>query len=520
MAVIFEPLTSQLMNIKATGAQGPQGIPGPQGPQGEAGPIGPQGEKGDKGDTGDTGPQGPQGETGPQGIQGEKGDTGATGETGPAGPKGDTGMGFTIAKIYSSVAELEADTAPTGIVAGQFAIINTNDVENAEDSRLYLFDGTTYTYITDLSGAQGIQGPKGDTGATGATGDTGPEGPAGPAGINTWGSITGTLSNQTDLQNVLDGKFDDPTGTTDQYIRGDGSLATFPTISTESTALITTVFNESGAMIPKGSVVYINGGHGDMPTIALAQANTEATSSKTYGIVSANIADQAIGTVIQTGSLTQFDTSQFDPIPYPHQINGTSLWLSPSVAGGMTTTKPSAPNHMVFIGTIVRTHQNQGIIAVKIQNGYEIEELHNVAISSPKNDRQVLQYESSTSLWKNKDILSQGDILETSFDFQNNVSLQNVDGFSFDASIVRSFEALVSVSIVASSGNLHEAFKITGIQTTQSLSGGFKIACESVGDTSGVDFNITPTGQIRYTSSNITGFTNGIMKFRAITTSI
>lgn len=514
MAVIFEPLTSQLMNIKATGSQGPQGIPGPQGPQGEKGDTGAQGPQGEPGLNGADGAPGAQGE---QGIQGEKGD------------KGDTGMAFTIAKVYSSVAQLQADTNPTGIISGQFAIINTGNVEDADDAKLYLFDGTNYIFITDLSGAQGIQGikgDKGDTGAQGPQGEAGPQGPqgeqgpAGADGASTWGSITGTLSDQTDLQTALDGKFDDPIGTVDQYIRGDGSLATFPTISTESTALITTVFNESGSMIPKGSVVYINGGHGDMPTIALAQANTEATSSKTYGIVSANIENQAIGTVIQTGSLTQFDTSQFDPIPYPHQINGTSLWLSPSVAGGMTTTKPSAPNHMVFIGTIVRTHENQGIIAVKIQNGYEIEELHNVAISSPKNDRQVLQYESSTSLWKNKDLLSQGDIVETSFDFQNNVSLQSVVGFSFDSSIVRSFEALVSVSIEASSGNLYEAFKITGIQTTQGLSGGFKIACESVGDTSGVQFNITPTGQIRYISSNITGFTSGIMKFRAITTTV
>ena len=49
-------------------------------------------------------------------------------------------------------------------------------------------------------------------------------------GGGVWGQITGTLSNQTDLQNALDAKFDDPTGTTSQYLRGDGSLATFPTI--------------------------------------------------------------------------------------------------------------------------------------------------------------------------------------------------------------------------------------------------------------------------------------------------
>lgn len=48
-------------------------------------------------------------------------------------------------------------------------------------------------------------------------------------GGGTWGSIGGTLADQTDLQNALNAKFDDPNGTTSQYIRGDGSLATFPT---------------------------------------------------------------------------------------------------------------------------------------------------------------------------------------------------------------------------------------------------------------------------------------------------
>lgn len=50
-----------------------------------------------------------------------------------------------------------------------------------------------------------------------------------PGGPVTWGSITGTLSSQTDLNIALSGKFNNPTGTISQYIRGDGSLATLPT---------------------------------------------------------------------------------------------------------------------------------------------------------------------------------------------------------------------------------------------------------------------------------------------------
>jgi len=120
------------------------------------------------------------------------GATGATGTAGATGATGPTGLGFSIAKTYASVAAITADTAPTGITAGQFAIIdNGNYGTDSENSRLYLWTGTTWQYVTDLSGAQGIQGPAGATGAagtagtagaTGATGTTGGVGATGTAG--------------------------------------------------------------------------------------------------------------------------------------------------------------------------------------------------------------------------------------------------------------------------------------------------------------------------------------------------
>ena len=188
-----------------TGPTGAQGIQGPTGAQGlvgadstVAGPTGAQGVTGSTGSTGPTGATGIQGEVGPTGIQGLTGPTGPTGAqgiqgitgpTGPTGPTGATGLGFAIAKTYASVAALTADTAPAGIIAGQFAVINTGNVENPEDSRLYLWNGTSYTYTIDLSGASGLQGQTGPTGIQGVTGPTGPTGiqgvtgPTGPTGI-------------------------------------------------------------------------------------------------------------------------------------------------------------------------------------------------------------------------------------------------------------------------------------------------------------------------------------------------
>jgi len=102
-----------------------------------------------------------------------------------------------------------------------------------------------------------------------------------------WGIITGTLSDQTDLQNALDGKFDVPTGDTTQYIAGDGSLVTFP-IAGQAGTLVRLVLNNSGSTIAKGSVVYINGASGNKPTIAKAIATGDSTSAQTFGLVQAN----------------------------------------------------------------------------------------------------------------------------------------------------------------------------------------------------------------------------------------
>jgi len=238
-----------------TGAEGPTGAQGVQGPTGAegaastvAGPTGAQGIQGPTGAegaastvAGPTGAQGIQGPTGAQGIQGVAGPTGAQGAASTvAGPTGSSGLGFIIAKTYSSVAALTADTSPANIVAGQFAIIDTGSVENSETSRLYLWNGSTYTYVTDLSGAQGIQGATGPTGAQGADGVIGVDGatgPTGPQGIQGEVGPTGansTVAGPTGAQGLTGAT--GPTGpqgtglpfvvTTESFV-ADGTTATF-----------------------------------------------------------------------------------------------------------------------------------------------------------------------------------------------------------------------------------------------------------------------------------------------------
>lgn len=153
-----------------------------------------------------------------------------------------------------------------------------------------------------------------------------------------------------------------------------------------------TATNHTNADMTKGQAVYIVGAQGQRVSIELAQANSEVSSSRTFGLLAADIAKNQSGLIVTQGVLQGFNTSAL--------TEGQVAWLSPTVAGGLTTTKPVAPDHAVFMGVVVRSHQTQGSVFVKVVNGYELDELHNVKITNPQ-DGQVLKYQASTGLWIN-----------------------------------------------------------------------------------------------------------------------
>jgi len=181
-------------------------------------------------------------------------------------------------------------------------------------------------------------------------------------------------------------------GNSGQYIDGSGNLTTFPSIITQAQNLVTEVYNETGATLTKGTVVYINGGHGNLPTVAKAIATSDATSAQTYGVVRADITNMNNGYVTVFGNLDNLDTQAY--------ADGTQLYLSGTTAGAWTSTKPSAPIHLVYVGIVVRSHPTQGVVEIRIQNGYELDELHDVQITSLA-DGDILKYDLATDLWKN-----------------------------------------------------------------------------------------------------------------------
>lgn len=150
-------------------------------------------------------------------------------------------------------------------------------------------------------------------------------------------------------------------------------------------------YNGTGSQLTIGQVVYISGAQGQRPSLSLASASSEAGSSKTFGLVAETINNGAEGFVTTFGIVSNVDTLGF--------TEGGTIWLS-TTAGEYTQTVATSPNHLVFIGYCLKASETAGRIFVNPQNGYEIEELHNVLISSVS-DRDIIMYDSATSLWKN-----------------------------------------------------------------------------------------------------------------------
>lgn len=152
------------------------------------------------------------------------------------------------------------------------------------------------------------------------------------------------------------------------------------------------VYNGSGAALTKGQVVYIVGAQGNRIDVRLALATSDATSANTIGLVAEPIAIGAEGWVQTTGPMPKMVTTGLTA--------GAAIYLSPTTAGAYTTTKPSAPNHLVILGFVERVDATVGSIYLKVDNGYELDELHNVNTTSPTGG-QLLAYDQTAGYWKN-----------------------------------------------------------------------------------------------------------------------
>lgn len=209
-----------------------------------------------------------------------------------------------------------------------------------------LIPDSIYARVYFARGEQGPQGPQGIQGTPGATGATGPTGPAGANGTS--------------------------------YTPGD--------------PIYVTVRNATGSVLNKGTIVYTSGANGIHTQVTPANNSSDATSARTLGWMAETVQNNGEGLCMVEGYIDGLNTHGL--------TEGAQLYLS-NVNGGFTATKPVAPNHLVYVGVVAKASTGNGRVYVKVQNGYELDELHNVLITSPANN-EVLTYESSTGLWKNK----------------------------------------------------------------------------------------------------------------------
>jgi len=185
------------------------------------------------------------------------------------------------------------------------------------------------------------------------------------------------------------------------------------------------VRNSTGTNMPKGTVVYINGVSGNTPTIARAKADSDSTSAFTIGMTAEDINDGSTGWVTTYGVLSGINLSSYTA--------GDTLYLSGATAGLFTNTLQLAPLHYVRVGTVVKA-TSDGELVVNVLNGYETNEIHDIAILSLASGH-VLQ--SDGSLWKNKSLssvlafLSLGSLaVQNTVNFYNLVSLPSLGSLS------------------------------------------------------------------------------------------
>lgn len=294
-----------------------------------------------------------------------------------------------------------------------------------------------------------IYGPK-------AAGAWGSGTPLSGGGGGTWGSITGTLSNQTDLQTELDGKL--AAGDIDTFAELDAIVAdkslvnledggTFlsevgvphlqfdvnitPTASPvvglmewnedEDTVdlnlrngvalqvgqeIAPLVKNQTGSTITNGTPVRFAGAIGASGRVLVAPAIADGTIPSSYilGLATQDIGNGEDGHVTWFGKVRGIDTTG---TPYGETWSiGDLLYVSPTTAGYLTNVKPSAPDLQIFVGAVVNTHATEGTIFVRTSWRSLITDLDDVDGTPLTTTGQIMVWDNANSY----------------FDFTSNIS--------------------------------------------------------------------------------------------------
>lgn len=303
----------------------------------------------------------------------------------------------------------EATASNTGSLTGVFYPLNSNPSGyiTGVDLSNYVTTGQTGNFVTGS-----VVRPS-ETGNFITTSQTGQfYANSNPSGYATTGYVTGVsgyLQNQISFNRTGGASDFYVTLTGNQTVSGIKNFTSRPTVSGISVLIsgdaVDTVNvygkNDESFTLYKGQPVYIGGAHGSNPLFKLASNTGEFSSSKTIGLLSQNLNANDLGYAITEGSLEGFDTSSSSA--------GDPMWLGPTgnILYG-TGQKPYGLNHLVYLGVVLRSQSPNGKAYVKIQNGFEIEELHKVYAKDATNQSSLL-YNSGSGAWFARQITT-GDI--------------------------------------------------------------------------------------------------------------
>jgi hypothetical protein len=171
--------------------------------------------------------------------------------------------------------------------------------------------------------------------------------------------------------------------------------------------------------------IRLTGAQGQRLKVDLAQATSDSLSAQTLGLVTETIANNQEGFITTSGLVRDINTT--GTLQGETWSDGDVLYLSPTTAGRITNIKPVAPNHLVIIGYVVYAHNTQGTIFVKVDNGYEIDELHNVLINTGSLSSGDLLIRSG-SVWINSKQLTGSYELTGSLTVTQNISASSFTG--------------------------------------------------------------------------------------------
>lgn len=154
------------------------------------------------------------------------------------------------------------------------------------------------------------------------------------------------------------------------------------------------VRNAEATTLNAGEVVYAFGTLGNSGRITVKRflADGSIPSKYVVGIVAAGIAAGQDGYVVDFGKIRGINTNAF--------LEGDILYPSATVAGQLTKTEPAAPNARMPIAFVVTKSANVGSIAVRLNGGGRLADIHDVAITTTPTNGQVLTYNDTTNVWR------------------------------------------------------------------------------------------------------------------------